>query len=113
MAVMMVADGVTASLPSSSQYFPLQPQHHVAVGQFALYCNALNNGKSTIASTTSKDNAIKCKSPKLLWKLSGYLLFTLLLARDVQLNPGPTAGDVGPNRTIQWHPNCASLSWPG
>ncbi len=55
----------------------------------------------------------KHKSPKLLWKLSGYLFVTLLLAWDVHLNPGTTAGDVGPDRQ---HPAALSKNvhhYPG
>lgn len=81
----------------------------LSVGQFVLYCNVLNNGKSTIPCATSKVSAIKRKS----WELSGYLLLTLLLAGDVQLNPGPIVGAVGPDRHHPVAPAEAMHHYPG
>lgn len=55
-------------------------------GQFASYCNVLNNGKTIIPKAALKKKTTRHKSPKLLWKLSGYLILMLLLAGDVHLN---------------------------
>lgn len=79
-------------LPFHSGYMGM----HLVAGQFATYHNVLNCGKANRHGTNN--NKIPTHSPELSRKLTGYLIFTLLLAGDVHTNPSPPVRDVDGDR---------------
>lgn len=65
---------------------PVQPVIHNKWSQLILYAAILRDGRAT--APCEQTNTARDKASRLYRKLLAYLVTTLLLAGDVQLNPG-------------------------
>ncbi|CAM4548210.1 unnamed protein product [Leuciscus chuanchicus] len=93
--------GINQLISRDTALPPTQPVIHNEWSRFTLYTAILRDGRATAPCEQTNTASDRTKVPRSYRKLLTYLFTTLLLAGDVQLNPGPVVvQDLSPASTL-------------
>lgn len=93
--------GINQVISRDTALSPTQPVIHNEWSRFTLYMAILRDGRATAPCEQTNTASDRSKAPRFYRKLLTYLFATLLLAGDVQLNPGPVVvQDLPPTSTL-------------